>query len=56
MDVLKQAADVLLTAYVARHIKPQERIKLKVRRLDVTALIMFGLAFAWALIYNNFGA
>jgi len=24
--------------------------------LFVTALIMFGLAFAWALIYNNFGA
>ena len=23
--------------------------------LLVTALIMFGLAFAWALIYNNFG-
>jgi hypothetical protein len=23
--------------------------------LFVTALIMFGLAFAWALIYNNFG-
>ena len=21
----------------------------------VSALIMFGLAFAWALIYNNFG-
>ena len=21
----------------------------------VTALIMFGLSFAWALIYNNFG-
>ena len=41
VDVLKQAADVLVTAYVARHIKPQERIKLKVRRLDVTALIMF---------------
>ena len=24
--------------------------------LFVTALIMFGLAFAWALIYSNFGA
>jgi hypothetical protein len=24
--------------------------------LFVTALIMFGLAFAWALIYNNVGA
>jgi hypothetical protein len=24
--------------------------------LFVTALIMFGLSFAWALIYNNFGA
>jgi len=24
--------------------------------LFVTALIMFGLAFAWALIYNNFGS
>jgi len=23
--------------------------------LFVTALIMFGLAFAWALIYTNFG-
>ena len=23
--------------------------------LFVTALIMLGLAFAWALIYNNFG-
>jgi hypothetical protein len=23
--------------------------------LFVSALIMFGLAFAWALIYNNFG-
>jgi hypothetical protein len=23
--------------------------------LFVTALIMFGLAFAWALTYNNFG-
>jgi len=23
--------------------------------LTVTAVIMFGLAFAWALIYNNFG-
>jgi hypothetical protein len=23
--------------------------------LFVTALIMFGLSFAWALIYNNFG-
>jgi hypothetical protein len=23
--------------------------------LFVTALLMFGLAFAWALIYNNFG-
>jgi hypothetical protein len=23
--------------------------------LFVTALIMFGLAFAWALIYSNFG-
>ncbi len=24
--------------------------------LFVTALIMFGLAFAWALIYNSFGS
>jgi hypothetical protein len=24
--------------------------------LFVTALIMFGLSFAWALIYNNVGA
>jgi hypothetical protein len=23
--------------------------------LTVTAIIMFGLEFAWALIYNNFG-
>lgn len=23
--------------------------------LTITAVIMFGLAFAWALIYNNFG-
>jgi hypothetical protein len=23
--------------------------------LFVTAVIMFGLSFAWALIYNNFG-
>jgi len=23
--------------------------------LTVTAVIMFGLAFAWALIYNKFG-
>ena len=23
--------------------------------LTITAFIMFGLAFAWALIYNNFG-
>jgi hypothetical protein len=22
--------------------------------LTITAIIMFGLAFAWALIYNNF--
>jgi hypothetical protein len=23
--------------------------------LTLTAIIMFGLSFAWALIYNNFG-
>lgn len=41
VGVLNQAADVLLAAYVVRNVKPKERVKLKVRRLDVTAVMMF---------------
>ena len=41
VDALQQAGEVLHIAYAVRHVKPQGRIKLKVRRLDVTALIMF---------------
>ena len=39
--VLNQTGEVLLKAYVARNITPKERNKLKVRRLDVTAVMMF---------------